>query len=97
MHDMNAIKAPKEISTSARLKFKSNQKGNGIQSITWPRRIRSMRFDNAPPDMTERPKRMREFMSAKKRTQRRITHEIPERIRVKTGEPPKIPKAAPAL
>ena len=96
MHDMNAMKAPNEISTSARLKFKSIN-GNGIQSITWPRRMRSMRFDNAPPDMTARPKRMKEFMSAKKRTQRRITHAIPERIRVKTGEPPKIPKAAPAL
>ena len=98
MHEMNAMNAPNEISTSARLKFKSiNENGNGIQSITWPSMTRSMRFESAPPDITARPKCIIEFIFVKKRTQRRITHAIPERIRVKTCAPPNIPKAAPAL
>ncbi len=66
MQDKNAINAPNEISTSARLKFRSiNESGNGIQSMTWPRRIRSMRFESAPPDITERPARIRGFMFMK--------------------------------
>ena len=98
MHEMNAMNAPNEISTSARLKFKSiNENGNGIQSMTWPSMTRSMRFESAPPDITARPKRIIGFMFMKNRTQRRMIHAMPESIRVKTGELPKIPKAAPAL
>ena len=95
---MNAIKAPNEISTSARLKFRSiNENGTGIQSMTCPRKIRSMRFDNAPPDMTARPIRIEVFMFTKNRTHRINAHAIPESQRVNTGELPKRPKAAPAL
>lgn len=98
MHDKNATKAPNEISTSARLKFRSiNENGTGIQSMTWPKKIRSIRFESAPPDMTARPVRIDVFMFAKKRTHRRNAHAIPESQRVNTGELPKRPKAAPAL
>ena len=97
MNDKHTMKAPNEISTSARLKFKSNQNGNGIQSITQPRRIRSIRFDNAPPNIIARPARIKASMFMKERTQRRITHAVPERIKMKTGESPNIPKAAPVL
>ena len=96
--EKNAIKAPNEISASARLKFRSiNENGTGIQSMTWPRIIRSMRFDNAPPDMTARPVRVDVFTFTKKRIQRRNVHARPESQRVNTGELPNIPKAAPAL
>ena len=98
MHEMNAMNAPNEISTSARLKFKSmNVNGKGIQSMTWPSMTRSIKFESAPPDITARPKCIIGFMFMKKSMQRRIIHAIPERMRVKTGELPNIPKAAPAL
>ena len=95
---MNAIKAPNEISTSARLKFRSiNENGTGIQSMTWPSTTCSIRLDNAPPAMTARPVRVMIFMSAKNKTQRRNAHARPESQRVNTGELPNRPKAAPAL
>ena len=63
MSETKIIKAPKEISTSARLKFISKKEnGNGIQSITWPKKILSKKFESAPPAIIESPKREKKFI-----------------------------------
>ena len=98
MHERNVINAPKEISTSARLKFSAKKEnGNGIQSITKPKIIRSRRFESAPPAIMAKPKRINFFMSAKKHAKIIITHASPERLKASPGMSPRKPKAAPGL
>jgi len=95
---MKAIKAPREISTSAKLKLISkNGSGEGIQSITWPKKNLSRKFDKAPPDITARPRRAGKFNFAKRQTKIKIKHENPEKNKIISGEPEKKLNAAPVL
>ena len=92
------IKAPSEISTSAKLKLISiKENGDGIQSITWPKKILSRKFDKAPPDIIERPRRVKNLIFANKHTKIKITHETPDKIKINSGKFENKLNAAPVL
>ena len=96
----NAINAPKEISTSARLKLIAKKIGDGIQSITCPKKNLSRKFDKAPPAIIESPNRVRKFIllpGANRQTQIKTAQETPEQIKIIPGELDKMLKAAPVL
>ncbi len=74
-----------------------NGNGNGIQSITWPKTIRSIKFEIAPPSIIDKPIFTTGFNFTKIRTKIIITHTKHERIKATLGTLFKIPKAAPEL
>ena len=74
--------------------------GNGIQSITCPKKNLSRKFDKAPPVIIESPNRVRKFIflpGVNRQTQIKIPHEIPEKNKIIPGELDKMLKAAPVL
>ena len=98
MKARNAINAPSEISTSAKLKLISkNGSGDGIQSMTCPKKNLSRKFDKAPPDIIARPIRVNLLIFANKLTKIKITQEIPDKIKINSGESENKLNAAPVL
>ena len=98
MKAMNAIRAPKEISTSAKLKLISkNGSGEGIQSMTCPKKNLSRKFDKAPPDIIARPIRVNLFIFENKLTKIKIVQETPDKIKINSGESENKLNAAPVL
>ena len=71
---------------SAKLKFMSkNLIGEGIQSITWPKKNLSRKFDKAPPDIKERPRRVKKFNFENKQTEIKTAQLIPDKIKIISG------------
>ena len=98
MKARNAINAPSEISTSAKLKLISkNGSGDGIQSMTCPKKNLSRKFDKAPPDIIARPIRVNLFIFENKLTKIKIVQETPDKIKINSGESENKFKAAPVL
>ncbi len=65
--------------------------------MTQPKKNLSRKLDKAPPDIIARPSRVNLFILVKRLKKIIIAQEIPENIKITSGEPEKRLKAAPVL